>query len=441
MALHQLEFAKQYAQRVLSEKRLALMWLLAFLLGMIFMALSPAERPARLLLPIAVMVAYCGVGLRIKERNNEKFADSLYFMGFLWTLVALITSLFYLSSAGVFKAFGYALVTTAFGMLLRVLVLQFQRTLPDQIIEAQQDIGQAVAEFREEVNLANVAIGRFRTDAATQLEQELQALTTTLRGVRAAIGAAHAEAARTSVDRISQAAEALASRLDAFRLPHDQFERETHQFAQTLRNAAAAVNDSSTALTAAIQGVGSGMSTAAAALTERIGQIQIPHDAFTREIAGAGQDVRRGAQLLARDLETAGGLVSEAAGTLGASISGAASRADVSAAVRDVADAARAAAAGYQQVLSASEAANRELSGITSGLRAVAEGTARVNDILRILEQSVRGLSGEALARATRELASAQHAVAAAHVAGVELHQTVSEVLTFVREQLHNGAP
>ena len=72
----------------------------------------------------------------------ENFADSLYFLGFLWTLVALIRALRgqELTSQTVFPAFGYALVTTAAGMLSRLLVIQFQETIPDQLADTQRDI-------------------------------------------------------------------------------------------------------------------------------------------------------------------------------------------------------------------------------------------------------------------------------------------------------------
>jgi hypothetical protein len=91
----------------------------------------------RLTLPVLVMVFYAWRGYRavsgdpppLRMSRIGQLADSIYFLGFLWTLWALIDSfvIHQMSFAdAVFRTFGYALVTTAAGMFLRMLLLQFQ---------------------------------------------------------------------------------------------------------------------------------------------------------------------------------------------------------------------------------------------------------------------------------------------------------------------------
>lgn len=160
------------------EKRLATAWLVVFCVGSLLIIYFPAIQPSRLALPIGAMLLYFGYGLTVNDRHTEKFADSLYFMGFLWTLIALIGALFggRLAAASVFRAFAYGLVTTAVGMLLRTLVLQFQHTLPDRMVQAQEDMGQAVGRFLAEIGRASEAVNRFRVGAEVRLAEELSSL-------------------------------------------------------------------------------------------------------------------------------------------------------------------------------------------------------------------------------------------------------------------------
>jgi hypothetical protein len=74
----------------------------------------------------------------------------MYFMGFVWTLWALIDS-FVLRTIGagdaIFRVFGYALVTTAAGMFCRLAILQFKYTATEQSDEAQVSVEEALLKF------------------------------------------------------------------------------------------------------------------------------------------------------------------------------------------------------------------------------------------------------------------------------------------------------
>ena len=82
-----------------------------------------------IVLPVLCMLAYSSLGF-IEQKNDtlvEQFADSIYYLGFLLTLVALIVSLVVLSEAdyslkGVGGRFGVALTTTVIGLFLRILL-------------------------------------------------------------------------------------------------------------------------------------------------------------------------------------------------------------------------------------------------------------------------------------------------------------------------------
>src|SRR5262245_34870244 len=69
---------------------LALAWMIAAVGGAIAITAFSAQTGIRLAVPIAIMFLYGYYGYYSPGRNTAKLADSIYFLGFLWTLYALI---------------------------------------------------------------------------------------------------------------------------------------------------------------------------------------------------------------------------------------------------------------------------------------------------------------------------------------------------------------
>ncbi|MFJ4259631.1 hypothetical protein ACIP01_22050 [Pseudomonas monteilii] len=113
-----------------------------------------------LALPIAVMAGYWWVGNRVRDNYDTnltvaKFADSIYYLGFLFTVVSIIICLIDIQSIGenltdMAMRFGAALVSTGIGMVARTLYVGFR---PDQDDAAQSVHDQAV---KASENLAHV---------------------------------------------------------------------------------------------------------------------------------------------------------------------------------------------------------------------------------------------------------------------------------------------
>jgi len=104
--------------------------------------------------------------LALYTARIAQLADSLYFLGFLWTLWALIDSFLLKDLSGpesVFRVFGYALVTTASGMFLRLLLIQFKYSGKDQAGEAQLTIEQELQSFSAELSQTVQSVRDFRT--------------------------------------------------------------------------------------------------------------------------------------------------------------------------------------------------------------------------------------------------------------------------------------
>jgi hypothetical protein len=116
--------------------RFGVAWLCATLAGILALAYSTISQFSRTYTTlglIALLVAYAAYGYSLKKKNTPQFADSLYSMGFLWALFALIPTFVLwpapkLTADAVLTTFGYALVATFCGMLLRLLTIQFQAT-------------------------------------------------------------------------------------------------------------------------------------------------------------------------------------------------------------------------------------------------------------------------------------------------------------------------
>lgn len=121
----------------------------------------------RLILPVVIIAAYAWLGYRdthslrsypaLRQARIGQLADSVYYLGFLWTLWALIDSFVVhdLSAAeAAFRAFGYALITTASGMFLRLALLQFSYSAEDQGPLSEQLIEEEIVRFSSSIRMA-----------------------------------------------------------------------------------------------------------------------------------------------------------------------------------------------------------------------------------------------------------------------------------------------
>src|SRR5207247_7766732 len=115
----------------------------------------------------------------------------------------------------VFIVFGYALVTTSCGMFLRLLVLQFQQTLPDQVVEARDAIDQRVKAVTEELGRCQEAISNFRSLTVASLKQWTSDVTETSLRAQKTIEQVHAESARLALEQVRASAKSLSDEFGA----------------------------------------------------------------------------------------------------------------------------------------------------------------------------------------------------------------------------------
>jgi hypothetical protein len=123
---------------------LAMAWSATTLLGVASIRLVPDSWGFKaMLIPVALMGLYLWFAVTRTNRSLQRVADSVYFMGFLWTMSALVivlTTKEQMVASDIYRAFGVALIATTVGMFLRLVLLQFYRTTEDQEQEAADEI-------------------------------------------------------------------------------------------------------------------------------------------------------------------------------------------------------------------------------------------------------------------------------------------------------------
>lgn len=121
-------------------------------------------------IPLLIMALYVWGGLRWRDTDDvpdEKFADSCYYLGFIFTISSIIVSLFDLPSLqsggkleDIAVRFGAAMVSTVMGLIVRVYLVSFRkdigdisRAIEDDLMEAEMalrtHLGDAVGKLRE----------------------------------------------------------------------------------------------------------------------------------------------------------------------------------------------------------------------------------------------------------------------------------------------------
>src|SRR2546421_11883668 len=95
---------KPRAIAFLESRQLGIVWVIAVLLGALIISSNQKVTPQRLIVPVVIMLAYgvfvfnrwAGLFANASQAYQlsivAQLADSMYFMGFVWTLWALIDS-------------------------------------------------------------------------------------------------------------------------------------------------------------------------------------------------------------------------------------------------------------------------------------------------------------------------------------------------------------
>ncbi|ASJ72798.1 hypothetical protein IMCC3135_13565 [Granulosicoccus antarcticus IMCC3135] len=165
---------------------LARIFLTIFILGSLVVAapllfpsfgVNPLLKTLGTVIPIVLMVIFMRIGRhRVEEQGSveiEQVADSLYFMGFMFTLVALLVALrqisFPVDMSAITSRFGIAMITTLVGLLLKVLLTQFKQVGGVSQRQAQNDLLRATIRFTRALDRSSANVEKTVNDAAAKM--------------------------------------------------------------------------------------------------------------------------------------------------------------------------------------------------------------------------------------------------------------------------------
>lgn len=144
--------------------RVQKLFLVAFILKVTFAGLSVVFDSPWIMgfaIPLLVMAVYIGLGLTrsLDDVTDDKFADSCYYLGFIFTITSIVASLFDLPSIGTHITdigirFGAAMISTVLGLGVRVYLIGFREETSDAIQAVEDSLVDSSKRFREQLGIA-----------------------------------------------------------------------------------------------------------------------------------------------------------------------------------------------------------------------------------------------------------------------------------------------
>lgn len=371
--------------------KLGTAWLCATATGivaLVYSTVSQFSQTFTMVGLIGLLIAYAAYGYSLRKKNTIRFADSLYYMGFLWALFALIATFLVwptpkLTADAVLTTFGYALVATFSGMLLRLLVVQFEDTLPDRLVHAQETIDRRVAALTQQISEATMEIASFRERAASELGGTLRDLVRSLEDIRETITDQH----RTMTTTMSAG------------------------FESSLKD-----------------------------ILGRLAAIQIPQEILTTEVAKLiaalgkrGEDVEEAVQTLEKSLMQAADTVTR----FGNSLDGSEAAKRIGAAVNDLSSTIKDRTDEFVTMTTALENSRTELDSQLNSLQSLRSAFAKVSTQLSTLETELRDLSSNSLRADVRNgVLNVQKAIQSSLEASKAIESTMRGVMFFLKERV-----
>lgn len=371
--------------------KLGTAWLCATATGivaLVYSTVSQFSQTFTMVGLIGLLIAYAAYGYSLRKKNTIRFADSLYYMGFLWALFALIATFLVwpapkLTADAVLTTFGYALVATFSGMLLRLLVVQFEYTLPDRLVHAQETIDRRVAALTQQISEATMEVASFRERAASELGGTLRDLVRSLADVR-----------ETIIDQ--------------------------HRTMTTT--------------------MGAGFESSLKDILGRLAAIQIPQEILTTEVAKLiaalgkrGEDVEEAVQTLEKSLMQAAETVTR----FGNSLDGSEAAKRIGVAVSDLSSTIKDRTNEFVTMTTTLENSRTELDSQLNSLQSLRSAFAKVSTQLSTLETELRDLSSNSLRADVRNgVLNVQKAIQSSLEASKAIESTMRGVMFFLKERV-----
>ena len=371
--------------------KLGTAWLCTTVAGVVVLAYSSISQfspTLTIVVLVVLLVTYAGYGCFIPKKNIIQFADSVYYMGFLWALFALIATFVVwpapkLTADAVLTTFGYTLAATFCGMLLRLVIIQFQDKHPDRLVHAQETIDHRVAALVQQINEATMEITSFRDRAASDL------------------GAMHHDLMQSLVDvreRISEEYQKMIAMMSA-------------GFESSLKD-----------------------------VLGRLAAIEFPQEILSAEVAKLvaglgrqGEDFEKAAHRLEKSLTQA----AETVTSFGDSLYGSEAAKEVGVAINELSGNIKGRTEQFVKMTTALEKSRTELDSQLNSLQSLGSAMSMVSTQLSAFETELRDLSSASMSAEVRNgLINVQNAIRSSLEAGKAIESTMRDVLFFMRDRV-----
>lgn len=134
-------------------------------------------------LPVVVICLYCFIVVKGSLDVPRVVAgDSCYYLGFIFTLVSLIASLWLISDAPehgqvnfsqIVSSFGVALVTTVIGLIMRLIITTFDVETKQRQEQIERDIEQSLETFKGQIDVLVSIVTSSVIKVSSQTEQTI----------------------------------------------------------------------------------------------------------------------------------------------------------------------------------------------------------------------------------------------------------------------------
>ena len=252
-------------------------------------------------IPLTLMAGYIVLGMHRRDTTvtDEKFADTCYYLGFIFTISSIIFSLFDLPNIGtkiqeIAVRFGAAMVSTVLGLGVRVYLVSFKQDIAEALIIAEDAALEATRRLGEQMGMALESLRDF--------EHQVHA------------------AAKMSVERVNMEVENLsqnhAEKLNDFFIELSDRNQEAFTLALAeVRNVSRKLSDSVDEYAGGMQrnmvSIEKKVSAFTDAITTRLETTTFPDDYFARQLQGPMSQLKESTQMLAGGVKQTSDEVSE----------------------------------------------------------------------------------------------------------------------------------
>ncbi len=166
------------------KRNLQINFFLSLILGIAIILIFPDKLYG--FLPLGAMLIYIAIGIKSLKSANAKpiFADSIYYLGFLFTFVSLLVAIMGSNQVQeIITQMGTALSTTIFGMAVRILISHFdpiETNVDDAVVDEMSNMAKQVRILTTELTSSIENQLKSIKEISTASSQQLDAMNKTL---------------------------------------------------------------------------------------------------------------------------------------------------------------------------------------------------------------------------------------------------------------------